>query len=109
MNEYKVILNNYDYLNIFKRRYKDMNRRSSGRTKRKYQSAQHGEIMLQIEFISWCYDTLDEFEKIWIEWEKNGFKKKYSPSVDRIDSDGTYTLNNIQWLSLSDNASKHDK
>ena len=100
----------YDYWAIFKRRYKDLRRRSSGRTKRKYHS-ESKDIVSKAEFIDWCWsdDNLKEFEKIYDVWEERGFEKKDSPSIDRIDSQGTYTLDNIQWLSLGENARKHDK
>jgi hypothetical protein len=102
----------YDYWSIFKRRYRDLDRRSSGKTKRKYHAAKLKDKKLTYaEFIDWCWDknNFKTFEDLYKQWEDNNFIKKYSPSIDRIDSQGTYTLDNIQWLSLGENARKHDK
>jgi len=99
----------YNPWNVFNQRYQDIKRRTGGKTKRHYHSSELGEIATKYEFIGWCFDHLQEYDIIFEEWEDNNFVKRLSPSIDRIDSNKTYTLDNIQWLSLSDNARKHNK
>lgn len=49
------------------------------------------------------------YKKHFYRWKKSGYLKKYSPSVDRINNEGDYSLDNIQIISCSENASKADK
>jgi len=41
-------------------------------------------------------------------WVKSGYKMKLSPSIDRIDNARGYDLDNIQIITVSENARKHD-
>ena len=53
------------------------------------------------------FSRSDESLKILIEeWEKKGFERKYSPTVDRIIPRLGYVIGNIQFLSLTDNVIK---
>lgn len=67
----------------------------------------------QLEFDrEWFVDFASrspELKKLHSDWVKSNYLRKMSPSVDRIDNDKGYTKNNIQFLTLSDNASKHTK
>ena len=42
-------------------------------------------------------------------WVKSGFKKKFAPSLDRIDGNEDYTLDNIQLITTSENVSKSNR
>lgn len=42
-------------------------------------------------------------------WKTNNFQRKYAPSIDRINNLGDYTLDNLQFISLSDNSNKDTK
>jgi hypothetical protein len=44
--------------------------------------------------------------RLYINWVKSNFDYKLSPSVDRIDHKKWYTLDNIQFLTHSENARK---
>lgn len=39
-------------------------------------------------------------------WRETGCTRKLTPSLDRIDRTKGYSLDNIQWLSVSDNSKK---
>ncbi len=56
-------------------------------------------------FIEWSLSnkTLLELHKNWI---LNDFDMKFSPSVDRIDSTKGYSIDNMQWLTHSENSGK---
>ena len=62
-----------------------------------------------MEFIAWCWKNWKTYKKLWDDWKDDNFSKRMSPSIDRIDPTRTYTLDNIQWLSNSENAKKKDK
>lgn len=42
-------------------------------------------------------------------WQENSFKRGFAPSIDRIDNDGGYTLDNLQFLSNIENAVKESR
>jgi len=54
------------------------------------------------DFIKWS-KTDPCFLKLFKRWKKSGFKLINSPSIDRIDSSKGYKLNNIRWISNSEN------
>lgn len=49
------------------------------------------------------------YSNLYTVWAKNGFKLKESPTVDRIDNDRGYHLNNIQIITHSQNSSKGNR
>lgn len=46
------------------------------------------------------------YSKLYKNWVKNNFSRKFSPTVDRINNLKNYTLKNIQFLTFSENARK---
>lgn len=50
-----------------------------------------------------------QFRIVFDQWVKSGYKYQLCPSLDRIDNDGDYTLDNVQIISLSANSSKKRK
>lgn len=60
--------------------------------------------------------TLSDFHKMFIEdkkyirlyneWVKNGYKKEFKPSLDRISNKGNYSSNNIHMLTWKENRYK---
>ena len=63
-----------------------------------------------------CLFTLDEFmdfsvnnkafTDIYDAWVKSDYAHKMAPTVDRIDNNGGYSLDNIQFLTFGDNSKK---
>lgn len=45
------------------------------------------------------------FWKLWRDWVASGYSRKLTPSVNRIDPRRGYDLDNIEWLSQSENSS----
>lgn len=48
----------------------------------------------------------DTYTKLHIAWEESGHKRGFTPSLDRIDEAGDYSLDNIQLISQSENSRK---
>lgn len=50
--------------------------------------------------------TNEAFLKQYEIWQKSGFKRGFAPSIDRIDNDGDYTLDNLRFISNIENGIK---
>jgi hypothetical protein len=86
------------------RAYRNMKTRIAGKRhkERRYKGM---EILDKNIFYKWSKEDpkfIDMFKK----WESKKYCRKLSPSVDRIDAAKGYTLDNIQWLTHSENSSK---
>jgi hypothetical protein len=100
----------YDFLRIWKRRYYHMVSRNEGRSTNR-SNAQGKEIITQEVFLIWCkdFDNLQNFLTLYFEWASANFPLHLAPSIDRIDPSKGYVLNNIQWMSFSDNCEKNNR
>lgn len=54
-------------------------------------------LITKEEFINFSLNNSD-YILIYNKWKKTGYNRKLSPSIDRIDSDLHYSLDNIRWL-----------
>jgi hypothetical protein len=103
------IRNNFNY--IFLHRYSGMLARVEGRVgKRRNKYKVTGmDICTKEEFINWCYEksNLKKFQKMHSRWLSSGYTRNLCPSIDRIDEDGSYTLDNIQWITVNSNLRKY--
>lgn len=97
----------YNFLRIWDKRYYHMKDRVLGRSTR-LSSARGKELISHREFIVWCkkYDNLIVFITIYMEWAESGFQEHLSPSIDRVDNNRGYALDNIRWLSVAENLDK---
>jgi len=64
-------------------------------------------------FYCWALSE-STFYALWDIWVASGYDRKLTPSVDRIDSSCGYTLENMEWVTHSENSrrgalSKHAK
>jgi hypothetical protein len=102
------IRNNFDY--IFLHRYSCMRSRVEGRTSRHY-NVRGREICSKEDFVEWCWssDVIKEFVALHKKWKDSGYQRKLSPSIDRIDNNLGYTVDNIQWLTQQQNTIKFKK
>ena len=57
------------------------------------------------EFAIFCKNS-DKFNSMFIEWGKSGYCKEKRVSLDRIDWQKGYELNNLQFLTVSENIIK---
>lgn len=63
------------------------------------------QICTKEEFIQKFIDNVEFLTQYKI-WQESGFKRKYAPSIDRINNELDYTLDNIQFISQSYNGVK---
>jgi len=100
----------YDFITIWSRRYYHMTSRNQGRSTNK-SGAQGKDMMTKDEFLAWCKSKPQFiiFLVMWQEWYEDDFSLWSAPSVDRIDSKKGYTVDNIQWLTFSDNCIKNNR
>lgn len=87
--------------------YQAMKKRVNGNisSKRHLKYYEGKEILSREEFLLWASEC-KEYKLLHKNYVKNGFKRKFAPTVDRIDSSMGYTLDNMQWLTQSENSKK---
>ena len=54
-------------------------------------------------FYKWSLENVD-FHSLFDIWESSGYDRKITPSIDRIDASIGYELNNIRWITHSENS-----
>lgn len=85
------------------RLYRNMKSRICGVQKAKHH-LYDGKCLLEKEdFYTWAQNC-DEFHKLFRKWEKSGYDRKLTPSVDRIDSSDGYFVENMEWVTHSENS-----
>lgn len=107
--QYDQYRHRHSITRIFNHRYSGIkNRCLVGRSNGKPYPVTGKEFLPKEEWLSWCYDEKNykKFIEIYSIWVKNDFAEKYSPSIDRIDGQKSYTKDNMQWLNKSENCSK---
>lgn len=59
------------------------------------------------EFINWAMGNA-EFHKLFAAWLKAGCPRRLAPSIDRIDPNKGYTLDNVRYLPLNENRRRYE-
>lgn len=85
------------------RTYRNMQSRVCGILKKKSHLYKGLPILDRQEFYDWAMSSPD-FHTLFDSWVASEYKCGASPSVDRIDPKKGYTIDNMQWLSHSDNS-----
>ena len=99
-NKYEKTVNGF-----LMRKYRNMLSRVTGVQHKKYHLYKDLQILPRETFYAWASDC-KEFWQMWDNYLTSGFDRKLCPSVDRVDSYGGYTLDNMQWLTHSENSKK---
>lgn len=85
------------------RAYRNMKSRIEGIQKKKYHLYKGKELLDKELFYSWSLEH-PEFNRLFKDYEDSGYTRKLAPSPDRIDSRKGYTIENIQWVTTSENS-----
>ena len=95
------------------RLYRNMKSRVDGIQKAKCHLYTGLNLLEREAFYCWALESLD-FHVLWNSWTDSGYNRKLTPSVDRVDSTKGYYLDNMEWVTHSENSrrgaiSKHEK
>lgn len=86
------------------RAYRNMQSRVEG-VQRPHSTTWRGkELLDRDDFYEWALSD-EEFNRLFWEWTMAGYERRLSPSVNRKDTSVGYTLENIEWLTHSENSS----
>lgn len=107
---YDVIRQRENFDRIFKHRFYNMRAKVNGYAIRKYK-IEGLKMFSKKEFLNWCYNknNIEIFKNIHKRWKKNNFSRRLSPSIDRINNNKGYTIDNIQWITQCENCKKYNK
>ena len=97
----------YNPTRYLKHRYYSMCGRCRGTWKTSHPTYVGREVAFTMdEWLEWCRKTYPTFMSLYTRWQESGFKRKFAPSIDRIDNAKGYYLDNIQWMTQSSNSKK---
>jgi hypothetical protein len=84
--------------------YRNMQSRVRGIQRQKAHLYAHiDNIIPREEFYTWAMNSPD-FHALFGQWEASGHDRRLTPSVDRASSLGGYSLDNMRWLTHSENS-----
>ena len=83
--------------------YRNMLSRVTGVQKQKYHLYRGKEILPKSAFYNWAISSPD-FAVLFDAWVESGYERKLSPSVDRVDSSQGYRIDNMEWVTHSENS-----
>ena len=85
------------------RTYRNMQSRVSGVQKKKAHLYLGLDLLPREDFYSWAQSDAT-FLILWEVWVASSYERKLTPSIDRIDSSKGYQLDNMRWLTHSENS-----
>ena len=84
--------------------YRNMQSRVAGIQHKKAHLYAHIDCIPEREkFYLWAHSS-DAFNNLFNEWEANAHDRKLTPSVDRIDPSKGYDIDNMRWITHSENS-----
>lgn len=60
-------------------------------------------LLSKEDFYTWA-KTSPEFQALFAVWEASAYDRKLTPSVDRVDSSRGYEIDNMEWVTHSENS-----
>jgi hypothetical protein len=84
------------------RLYDNMSQRVKGNQPLKAQLYLGKDILSKKDF--YCWADSSEFNEIFSKWEESNYDRKLTPTVDRINPSFGYIIENMQWLTHSENS-----
>lgn len=85
------------------RLYRNMQSRVIGVQRTKHHLYSGKELLSRQEFYDWALNS-SKFYLLFGNYSDSGFNRKLAPSVDRIDSSKGYTIDNMEWVTMSENS-----
>ena len=90
------------------RAYRNMKSRINGIQKTKHHLYRGKYILDKDQFYKWSLENKD-FHRLFKTWEGSNYDRKFTPSIDRIDPEIGYEVDNMQWITFSENCSRGGK
>jgi len=85
------------------RKYRNMQSRISGVQKQKHHLYRNLTLLDRNQFYEWALNS-KVFHKLFLKWKQSNYDRKLCPSVNRIDTSRGYELDNIEWITHSENS-----
>jgi hypothetical protein len=85
------------------RLYRNMKSRVDGVQAAKYHLYRGLGILEKEKFYQWA-NCQPEFHSLFCEYEASGYERRLAPSVDRIDSSVGYEIDNMEFVTMSENS-----
>lgn len=85
------------------RLYRNMKSRTEGVQRKKYHIYEGKELLPKDKFYLWAEGNVD-FEKLFEDYRASGFERRLAPSVDRIDPTRGYSIDNMEFVTMSENS-----
>lgn len=85
------------------RAYRNMKSRVTGVQKKKWHLYKGKDLLSKEDFYLWSKANGD-FWRLFKTWKMSEHDQKLTPSVNRIDSNKGYTVDNMEWLTNSQNS-----
>lgn len=85
------------------RAYHNMQSRISGVQKKKHHLYKGKTLLPRQDFYKWSLDS-NSFHNLFAAWEVSGYSRKLTPSTNRIDNARGYELDNMEWITQSENS-----
>lgn len=85
------------------RMYRNMKSRTLGIQKMKAHLYQGKELLSKEQFYEWAQNHKD-YKRLYKKWVASGYERRLVPTVDRIDSNKGYVIDNMRWLTHSENS-----
>ena len=84
--------------------YRNMKSRVSGVQKQKHHLYKGKYLLNKEDFYKWALSTDSKFHDLFLEYITSDRDRKKAPSVDRIDSSRGYEIDNMEWVTHSENS-----
>lgn len=85
------------------RMYRNMKSRISGVQAQKFHLYKGKELLSKEDFYDWAKSNKN-FWKLYEEYKNSGYDRKLAPSVDRVDSTKGYFIDNMEFVTHSENS-----
>lgn len=87
------------------RTYRNMQSRVTGVQQKKAHLYLGYDLLSRELFYAWSKSN-ENFISLFSVWEQSGYERKLTPSIDRLNSKLGYVLENLQWITHSENSKK---
>jgi hypothetical protein len=85
------------------RLYRNMQSRIEGVQKAKHHLYKGKSLLSREAFYEWGLSS-EMFHSLMDDYYVSGFERKLAPSVDRVDSSRGYSIDNMEWVTMSENS-----